>query len=64
MAETQPIYRVSVPDGHLDPIATLANFRSGDTADYFFTGITPDNTPLVRSRSSTGNLFSLDLDGK
>jgi Tol biopolymer transport system component/DNA-binding winged helix-turn-helix (wHTH) protein len=64
MAETQPIYRVSIPDGHLDPIASLANFRTGDTADYFFSGITPDNTPLVRSRSSTGNLYSLDLDGK
>jgi DNA-binding winged helix-turn-helix (wHTH) protein/Tol biopolymer transport system component len=64
MAETQPIYRVSIPDGHLDSIATLADFRSGDTADYFFSGITPDNTPLVRSRSSTGNLFSLDLDAK
>jgi Tol biopolymer transport system component/DNA-binding winged helix-turn-helix (wHTH) protein len=64
MAPTQPIYRVSVPDGHLDPIASLANFRTNDTADYFFSGITPDNVPLVRSRSSTGNLYSLDLDGK
>jgi Tol biopolymer transport system component/DNA-binding winged helix-turn-helix (wHTH) protein len=64
MAQTQPIYRVSVPDGHLDPIATLANFRTNDTADYFFSGIAPDNTPLVRSRSSTGNLYSLDLGGK
>jgi hypothetical protein len=64
MAQTQPIYRVSVPDGHLEPIASLANFRTNDTADYFFSGITPDNIPLVRSRSSTGNLYSLDLDGK
>ncbi|WP_213805167.1 winged helix-turn-helix domain-containing protein [Granulicella sp. dw_53] len=64
MDETQPIYRVSVPDGRLESIASLANFRTGDTADYFFSGITPDNTPLVRSRSSTGNLYSLDLDGK
>jgi Tol biopolymer transport system component/DNA-binding winged helix-turn-helix (wHTH) protein len=63
MATTQPIYRVSVPDGRLELIATLANFRSNDAADYFFSGITPDNTPLVRSRSSTGNLYSLDLDG-
>jgi len=63
MAPTQPIYRVSVPDGQLDPIAGLANFRTNDTADYFFSGITPDNIPLVRSRSSTGNLYSLDLDG-
>jgi DNA-binding winged helix-turn-helix (wHTH) protein/Tol biopolymer transport system component len=64
MAEAQPIYRVSIPDGRLDPIASLADFRSGEAADYFFSGITPDNTPLVRSRSSTGNLYSLDLDGK
>jgi Tol biopolymer transport system component/DNA-binding winged helix-turn-helix (wHTH) protein len=64
MAQTQPIYRVSVPDGHLDSIASLANFRTNDTADYFFSGITPDNIPLVRSRSSTGNLYSLDLDGR
>ena len=64
MAQTQPIYRVSIPDGHLDSIATLANFRTNDTADYFFSGITPDNIPLVRSRSSTGNLYSLDLGVK
>jgi Tol biopolymer transport system component len=64
MAQTQPIYRVSVPDGHLESIASLANFRTNDTADYFFSGITPDNVPLVRSRSSTGNLYSLDLDSK
>ncbi|MDP9050793.1 MAG: winged helix-turn-helix domain-containing protein [Acidobacteriota bacterium] len=63
MAETQPIYRVSIPDGKLEAIADLASFRTGDTVDYFFSGITPDNTPLVRSRSSTGNLYSLDLDG-
>jgi hypothetical protein len=64
MADTQPIYRVSIPDGKLEPTADLGSFHTGDTVDYFFTGITPDNTPLVRSRSSTGNLYSLDLDSK
>lgn len=62
MAETQPIYRVSVPDGRLEEVANLSAFRAGDTADYFFVGITPDNLPLVRARTSTGNLYSLDLD--
>jgi Tol biopolymer transport system component len=62
MADTQPIYRVSVPDGHLEEVANLSAFRAGDTADYFFVGITPDNLPLVRARTSTGNLYSLDLD--
>lgn len=61
MAETQPIYRVSVPDGRLEEIANLSSFRAGDTADYFFVGITPQNVPLVRARTSTGNLYSLDL---
>jgi Tol biopolymer transport system component len=62
MVDAQPIYRVSVPDGHLDEVANLSAFRAEDTADYFFVGITPDNLPLVRARTSTGNLYSLDLD--
>ena len=62
MADTQPIYRVALHGGHLEQIADLSAFRAGDTADYFFVGITPDNLPLVRARTSTGNLYSLDLD--
>jgi Tol biopolymer transport system component/DNA-binding winged helix-turn-helix (wHTH) protein len=62
MADTQPIYRVSVPDGHIEEVANLSAFRAGDTADYFFVGITPDNLPMVRARTSTGNLYSLDLE--
>jgi Tol biopolymer transport system component/DNA-binding winged helix-turn-helix (wHTH) protein len=62
MGETQPIYRVSIPNGHLDEIASLTSFRAGNTVDYFFSGITPDNTPVVRARTATGNLYMLDLD--
>ena len=64
MADTQPIYRVDIPSGHLQQVADLASFRAGEAADYFFCGITPDNVPLVRARSSTGNLYSLDLSEK
>ncbi|WP_263409616.1 winged helix-turn-helix domain-containing protein [Terriglobus tenax] len=64
MANTQPIYRVSVPEGKLEEVASLTSFRTGDIADYFFSGITPDNVPLVRARMATGNLYMLDLDGK
>jgi Tol biopolymer transport system component/DNA-binding winged helix-turn-helix (wHTH) protein len=64
MSITQPIYRVDVRSGQLQQVADLASFRSGEAADYFFCGITPDNIPLVRARSSTGNLYSLDLDRK
>lgn len=64
MADTQPIYRVDIPSGRLQQVADLASFRAGETADYFFCGISPDNVPLVRARSSTGNLYSLDLGEK
>jgi Tol biopolymer transport system component len=64
MSPTQPIYRVDVPSGQLQQVADLNSFRSVETADYFFCGITPDNVPLVRARSSTGNLYSIDLGGK
>jgi len=64
MSPTQPIYRVDVPTGQLQQVTDLASFRSGQTADYFFCGITPDNVPLVRARSFTGNLYSIDLDSK
>src|SRR6266851_7445051 len=64
MADTQPIYRVDIPSGHIQQVADLTSFRAGEAADYFFCGVTPDNVPLVRARSSTGNLYSLDFDGK
>lgn len=64
MSPNQPIYRVRIPDGELQQVADLASFRSDQTADYFFSGITPDDIPLVRARSSTANLYSLDIDGK
>ncbi|WP_158793124.1 winged helix-turn-helix domain-containing protein [Granulicella sp. L60] len=62
-ADMQPIYRVSIPDGRLEQIANLSDFSGGDTEDYFFCGLTFDNIPIVRSRTSTGNLYTLDLDG-
>jgi len=61
MAANQPIYKVEVPTGKLQQVADLSSFRSGEVADYFFGGVTPEGVPLVRARSSTGNLYSLDL---
>jgi len=62
MVQTQPIFKVDVPSGHRQPIADLSNFRSAEVADYFFGGVTLEDAPLVRARSSTGNIYSLDLD--
>jgi Tol biopolymer transport system component len=64
MAPSQPIYRIEVPTGRRQQVAGLESLLSGDVADYFFSGITPDDAPLLRARTSTGNLYSLDLDGK
>ena len=63
-ADTQPIYRVSVTDGRLEQIANLSNFADGETADYFFCGLTPAGRPIVRSRIGTGDVYSLNLDAK
>lgn len=60
-APTQPIYRVSVPDGALTTVLSLTDFREGEVADYFFVGVTPAGMPLVQVRSSTGNLYSMAL---
>jgi Tol biopolymer transport system component/DNA-binding winged helix-turn-helix (wHTH) protein len=62
LAEMQPIYRVSLPDGRLEQVATLASFTDGMTADYFFCGLSPNGMPIVRSRTSTGDLYYVDLD--
>lgn len=61
-AEGQPIYRASVLDGRLEQIANITSFSGGATADSFFCGLTPENAPIVRSRTGTGDVYSLDLD--
>jgi Tol biopolymer transport system component/DNA-binding winged helix-turn-helix (wHTH) protein len=62
-ADTEPIYRASIPDGRLEQIANLSSFVGGETADYFFCGLTRDDNPVVRSRTGTGDVYSLNLDG-
>jgi Tol biopolymer transport system component len=62
LAENQPILRVSVPNGEVKVVAGSEDFHSGEPADYFFGGMTPDEVPLVRPRVGTGNLFMMDLD--
>jgi len=62
LGDKQPILKVSVPDGAMHTVADLSSFRGGETADYFFGGLTPENAPLVLPRIGTGNLYTLDLD--
>ena len=57
----QPIERVSIPDGHVEEIVRLADSRTNDAVDFVFGGLTRDNRPMIRSRSFTGNFYSMDL---
>ena len=58
---SQPIDRISIPDGHVDEIVRLADSRQHDAVDYVFGGLSLDNRPLIRARIFTGNFYSLDL---
>jgi Tol biopolymer transport system component/DNA-binding winged helix-turn-helix (wHTH) protein len=58
---SQPIDRVTIPDGHVDEVVRLADSREHDAVDYVFGGLTLDNRPLIRARIFTGNFYSLDL---
>jgi Tol biopolymer transport system component len=62
LAENQPVIKISVPSGEVIVVASSADFHSGEPADYFFGGLTPEDFPLVRPRVGTGNLFTLDLN--
>ncbi len=57
----KPIYRVSVPDGKLQPVATIANLLPTAATDYRFIGLAPGDLPVVSVYTSTVNLYSVDL---
>ena len=61
LSEMQPIYRISIPEGRLQQVGDLSNFTNLPT-DYFFSGLDPSNSPIVRSRTATGDLYTLDLE--
>jgi len=58
---SQPIERISIPDGRVDTVIRLAESPQNDAVDYVFGGLTLDNQPLIRTRVFTGNVYSLDL---
>ena len=58
---SQPIDRISIPDGKVTELVRLADPRAGDAVDFVFGGLAPGQVPVVRTRIFTGNLYSLDL---
>lgn len=61
MEESRPIYRLSVPAGKAEQVGSLQTFVAGNPTQYFFSGLTPDNLPLVSVERFSGNLYALDL---
>lgn len=62
LSEDQSIYRVAVPDGHLEKVAGLQSLQPIDALDFRFAGLTPDDIPIVNARISTANIYSMDLN--
>jgi Tol biopolymer transport system component/DNA-binding winged helix-turn-helix (wHTH) protein len=58
----KPIYRIAVPSGKVEPVATIANLRPIAATDYRLIGLAPGDLPVVSARTSTVNLYSVDLN--
>lgn len=57
----QPIVRITVPENKVEVVVRLADLKASDALDYVFGGLTQDDRPLIRARSFTGNLYSMEL---
>lgn len=58
----KPLYRLVVPTGDAERVATIANLRPIAATDYRLIGLAPGDLPVVSAHTSTVNLYSLDLD--
>jgi Tol biopolymer transport system component/DNA-binding winged helix-turn-helix (wHTH) protein len=58
----KPLYRIAVPAGQAEPVATIANLRPIAATDYRLIGLAPGDLPIVSAHTSTVNLYGLDLD--
>ncbi len=58
---TQPIDRVSIPEGTVQELIRLNESPQGDAESYIFGGLTRENEPLIVEQTFTGNMYSLQL---
>jgi Tol biopolymer transport system component/DNA-binding winged helix-turn-helix (wHTH) protein len=59
----QPIYRVRLSDGHLEKVATSAQFQRSDVFHgYVFQGLAPDGSTVVSLVRNKSDVFALELD--
>jgi eukaryotic-like serine/threonine-protein kinase len=55
-------YRVQVSNGKLEPIFSLKGFQAADSAFGNWSGLAPDESPLVVRDASIQEIYSLDWD--
>lgn len=58
----KPIYRIAVPAGSVERVASIDNLRPIAVTDYRLIGLAPGDLPVVSARTSTVNLYAVDLN--
>jgi Tol biopolymer transport system component/DNA-binding winged helix-turn-helix (wHTH) protein len=58
----KPIYKIAVPIGKPEQLSTIENLRPIAATDYRLIGLAPGDLPMVSARTSTVNLYSVDLN--
>jgi Tol biopolymer transport system component/DNA-binding winged helix-turn-helix (wHTH) protein len=58
----KPIYRIAVPAGQPQQVATIANLLPTAATDYRLIGLAPGDLPVVSVHTSTVNFYSVDLN--
>lgn len=62
LEEGKPIYRIAVPAGPAESVATIGNLRPIAATDFRLIGLAPGDLPVVSAHTSTVNLYSVDLN--
>ncbi len=60
----KPIYRIAVPAGKPEKIATIDNLRPIAATDYRLIGLAPGDLPMVTAGTPAVNLYDIDLREK
>jgi Tol biopolymer transport system component/DNA-binding winged helix-turn-helix (wHTH) protein len=62
LATGKPIYRVAVPAGKPQQVATIDNLRPIAATDYRLIGLAPGDLPVVTARTPAVNLYEVDMN--
>jgi Tol biopolymer transport system component/DNA-binding winged helix-turn-helix (wHTH) protein len=62
LAAGKPIYRIAVPAGKPQQVATIDNLRPIAATDYRLIGLAPGDLPVVTARAPAVNFYEVDLN--